>query len=266
MHHFQIQTSMLQKQLTQKRLESTENNPPQAEWSMYLFSSSNHVRRLCTTITSHAWFDRFILVCIFYSSLTLALDSPLVPDEDEMRPILVNSDYIMNFVFITECVLKVISQTWTRYISSAWSKLDIIIVLVASIDMTLTAVLSGGVSALGPLKTLRILRALRPLRLIARAPGLRILVSVCVQTCGYRKSFSIREDVLIFCFSCTDTDTSSNCIDFCHVQLRKTNYRNARDRTWSVRIARINRHAISGGKNGHVFGQQDQVHARMLGS
>jgi len=36
---------------------------------------------------------------------------------------------------------------------------------------------SGSPAALAPLKTLRILRALRPLRLIARAPGLRVLIS-----------------------------------------------------------------------------------------
>ena len=135
------------------------------------------VRVACAKLTENKRFDRFILMCIFYSSITLALDAPLLPDRHSIRPFLVASDYLMNFVFICECLAKVVAQTLRVYLSSNWSRLDALIVTTAILDMTLNALLDGNVAALAPLKTLRILRALRPLRLIARAKGLRVLIA-----------------------------------------------------------------------------------------
>lgn len=145
--------------------------------SLHCFAEAHPFRVVCSTITRHQWFERLILLCIVYSCVTMALDAPLLPKKHPLQPFLVTSDYVMNFIFITECVLKIVSQTLKQYLSSSWSRLDLIIVTVAIIDMILTAALSGNTAALAPLKTLRILRALRPLRLISRAEGLKVLIS-----------------------------------------------------------------------------------------
>jgi hypothetical protein len=144
-------------------------------YSLYCLAPTNPLRAACTALTTNVWFDRLVLFCIGYSSVTLALDAPLMSNTDPMRNFLSVSDYIMNAVFIVECVGKIISKTFRTYIADAWCKLDAFIVFFAVLDMIVSAVSSG--ASLGPLKTIRILRALRPLRLIARAEGLRTMIN-----------------------------------------------------------------------------------------
>ena len=144
-------------------------------YSLYCLAPTNPLRAACTALTTNIWFDRFVLFCIGYSCVTLALDAPLMSNTDPLRIFLSISDYIMNAVFIVECVGKIISKTFRTYIADSWCKLDAFIVFFAIVDMIVSAVSSGG--SLGPLKTIRILRALRPLRLIARAEGLRTMIN-----------------------------------------------------------------------------------------
>ena len=156
--------------------EEAKLHAEHVSYALYCLAPTNPLRAACMTITTNVWFDRLILFCILFSSLTLALDSPLMQNTDPLRPVLAICDYIFNFIFIAECLGKTIAQTFRTYISSAWSKLDVVIVFFAIVDMIASAALGGG-SALGPLKTVRILRALRPLRLIARAKGLRTMIN-----------------------------------------------------------------------------------------
>ena len=158
-------------------LPEEDQSQSKSMYSMYCFAETHPLRVVSSTLTRHMWFERFILLCILYSSLTMALDAPLLPQKHPMQSFLVISDYLMNFIFIAECVLKIVSQTFTKYISSSWSRLDFLIVTVAIMDMILNAALSGNTTALAPLKTLRVLRALRPLRLISRAEGLKVLIT-----------------------------------------------------------------------------------------
>ena len=144
-------------------------------YSLYCLAPTNPLRAACTALTTNIWFDRFVLFCIGYSCVTLALDAPLMSNTDPLRIFLLVSDYIMNAVFIIECVGKIISKTFRTYIADSWCKLDAFIVFFAVVDMIFSAVSSG--ASIGPLKTIRILRALRPLRLIARAEGLRTMIN-----------------------------------------------------------------------------------------
>ena len=60
----------------------------------------------------------------------------------------------MNFVFIFECLAKIVAQTLRVYLSSNWSRLDALIVTTAILDMALNALLDGNVAALAPLTAL----------------------------------------------------------------------------------------------------------------
>jgi Ca2+-binding EF-hand superfamily protein len=165
------------------------------EKSFYLFGPMNPLRAGCTVIVSNLWFDRFILLCIFFSAMTLALDAPLIPVNHLTNTFLNICNYILNAIFIMEALLKMIAQTFAIYISSSWSRLDLLIVCTSILDMILSNVLTGAGAA--PLKTLRVLRALRPVRLISRAEGLKVLISAiyssampilatcCIALCAY---------------------------------------------------------------------------------
>jgi len=73
------------------------------------------------------------------------------------------SDYIFNGLFITECLMKMVSSGFligdTAYLKSSWNKLDFFIVCTSILDMLLSGV---------NLSIIKLLRTLRPLRIITR--------------------------------------------------------------------------------------------------
>jgi len=121
-------------------------------------------------------FDNFILLCICVSSICMMLDSPLRhmrhPDHGD-KAIVVMADKIFAFIFIGEMALKLLAYPliWGQdaYLKSGWNWLDAIVVCVSIIDM-----LVPGSSKI--LKTLRIMRAFRPLRIVSRNENLKIVV------------------------------------------------------------------------------------------
>jgi voltage-dependent calcium channel T type alpha-1I len=72
-------------------------------------------------------------------------------------------DYTLNFIFITECLLKVISRGLIvgeeAYLKNTWNRLDFFIVCMSIVDMVLSGV---------NLNIIKLLRTLRPLRIITR--------------------------------------------------------------------------------------------------
>ena len=73
------------------------------------------------------------------------------------------SDYVFNAIFILESLIKIIQLGFAigekTYLSNSWNRLDFGIVCVSIIDMSLSGV---------NLSILKLLRTLRPLRIITR--------------------------------------------------------------------------------------------------
>jgi len=166
---------------TEEQIQAGElHRPDERVRSLYFLKPDNRFRVLCSRIAESKPFDNIVLACILTSSVTLAIESPTIGDDSPLRLALTIIDLVLNGVFTLELCLKVIAQSFKKYIKSGWNKLDFIIVSTSALDMVFTYVLSGMNIDVGVLKifrTFRILRALRPLRIIARARGLRILVS-----------------------------------------------------------------------------------------
>ena len=80
-------------------------------------------------------------------------------------------DLLFNFIFIFESAIKIIAQGLIigerAYLKNSWSKLDFFIVSTAIIDM------SVGID----LSILKLMRTLRPLRIISRNPDMKIIIS-----------------------------------------------------------------------------------------
>ena len=77
-------------------------------------------------------------------------------------------DFIFNYLFILECVLKVIALGFAMdegsYLRDSWNRLDFFIVITSAIDMMLSN------TNIPALKVLRMLRMIRPLRVISHNP------------------------------------------------------------------------------------------------
>jgi len=88
-------------------------------------------------------------------------------------------DYFFTVVFLIEAIIKILALGFFfnripgvgAYISSPWNILDFIVVLASLVDVFITIVLQGKVSsgnanAIRGIRSLRVLRAFRPLRMI----------------------------------------------------------------------------------------------------
>lgn len=125
-------------------------------------------------MVNHGLFEAFIIVCIVISTITLAFEEPLDDPKSSKVQKLKSLDLVMTIVFTLEATLKVIALGFLfngkpSYLRSVWNILDFTIVLAA-----LTSLMAA--TDLGFIKALRILRILRPLRLVTRIEGLRIAV------------------------------------------------------------------------------------------
>ena len=142
----------------------------EAENSIYLFNRNGCFRRNVHFIEKHRYFERFIMLLIGLSSTKLATESYLVdlPDDHDVVLAFNELDFIFNYLFILECVLKIIALGFTMdggsYMRDSWNRLDFFIVSISIIDMMLTN------TDIPALRVLRMLRMIRPLRVISHNP------------------------------------------------------------------------------------------------
>ena len=152
--------------------------------SMFIFSSTNPIRKAAHWVVNMRYFDAFIMVIITMSSIALAAEDP-VQEESEANKILNKLDYAFTGVFTVEMLLKVIDQGIILHPGSygrdIWNILDSIVVICALIAFAVGDSAAG--EKLSTIKSLRVLRVLRPLKTIKRVPKLKVTCSpssICV--------------------------------------------------------------------------------------
>ena len=64
----------------------------------------------------------------------------------------------------------------TAYFKSGWNALDGSLVITSMVDLIMTVIMGAASKIFGILRVFRLVRALRPLRVINRAPGLKLVV------------------------------------------------------------------------------------------
>jgi len=163
--------------------------------------SENFLRKYCAIIVGHRYFDNSILFLIAFSTVLLALENPLDDPDSNYTFVLKKIDVVVSIIFTLELVIKVVVYGFIfngrdSYMKNAWNQMDFLIVTFSLISLTFANI------KLGIFKVLRMLRVLRPLRMISRNPGLRIAVqslinaipdigNVMVITCLFLVLFAI---------------------------------------------------------------------------
>jgi len=148
-------------------------------YSMFMFHPRSPVRQWAKRTVNWPVFDNFILALIVISSLAMVLDNPLQDPGSTTAGVLKVLNFIFTAIFIFEMALKIIAYGGCfgkeAYIKSGWNRLDGLVVFVATADIIMSALGLGGKVSF--FKTLRVLRALRPLRVISRNPNLKLVVN-----------------------------------------------------------------------------------------
>ncbi|CAF0820027.1 unnamed protein product [Didymodactylos carnosus] len=150
--------------------------------SMFIFSSTNPVRKFCHFIVNLRYFDTFIMLVICLSSISLAAEDP-VHEFSFRNKILNYLDYAFTGVFTVELILKIIDLGIIfhpgSYCRDVWNILDALVVICALVAFGFTE--NGAGKNLNTIKSLRVLRVLRPLKTINRVPKLKAVFD-CVIT------------------------------------------------------------------------------------
>ena len=166
--------------------------------ALCLFTRDHPFRASMIIVVNSKLFDQVVLVLIIVSSLCLAVPLLEYPSVEKrcaadpggsactMQHVLGAFDYFFTIVFTLELLSKVIANGLitpypTAYLRDAWNQLDAVIVIISWVSFD-TSAFTGDTDtdsnpAFAALKTLRTFRALRPLRMISRNPGMKLVVN-----------------------------------------------------------------------------------------
>lgn len=161
----------------------TEERDP---YSLYLFSDENSFRRLCNWFVNQKWFDNVILFFIALNCITLAMERPNIPPWSKERVFLATANYVFTVVFAIEMLIKVVAAGMfygrDAYFTSGWNIMDGSLVMISIIDLLMGLLSESSPRIFGILRVFRLLRSLRPLRVINRAPGLKLVVQTLLSS------------------------------------------------------------------------------------
>ena len=142
--------------------------------SLFVWGDASAFRKGATALVQNPYFDRFILVLIFLSSICLALDNPKWENGFWAKETLLWVDVVFTAAFVFEMCAKIVALGFAlherAYLRDPWNWLDFLIVIVSVVSLAAQDV------GLGYLKVLRTFRGLRPLRVITHNRALKIVV------------------------------------------------------------------------------------------
>ncbi|XP_071506831.1 voltage-dependent calcium channel type A subunit alpha-1-like isoform X9 [Diadema antillarum] len=185
--------------------------------SLFIFSTTNPVRRFCHYVVNLRYFDTMIMVVIALSSIALAAEDPVNPDAQRNK-VLEYFDYVFTGIFTLELVLKILDMGFIfhkgSYMRDLWNILDAVVVVCAlfafiyqetsrsAIDeFESTGGESSGAKNLNTIKSLRVLRVLRPLKTIKRVPKLKAVFDCVVNSVKNVTNIAIVYILFMFIFA-----------------------------------------------------------------
>ncbi|CAF1358221.1 unnamed protein product, partial [Rotaria sordida] len=163
-------------------------------YSLYLFSPSNKLRKVFQRLILEKLFDYLILFFIVLNCITLAMERPSISSTNFERQLINYTNYICTIIFIIEMMIKIIASGLivgsNTYLRSGWNVVDGFLVIIAIIDFGImhrykitSSPQSDTTSDIADIVTVfRLLRALIPLRVINRAPGVKFVVPMLLSS------------------------------------------------------------------------------------
>ena len=133
----------------------------------WFMTPNNLLRKCCLSIYNLEHFDVFSNFMVVFSTILLVIDNPLDDPRSMKQFVLTILDYVTTSVFTFECVIKIcvfglLINGKKSYFREPWNFLDFFVVLVS-----LFSYLPLGFD-MKFYKSMRLLRILRPLRMIQR--------------------------------------------------------------------------------------------------
>ncbi|XP_019627967.1 PREDICTED: voltage-dependent T-type calcium channel subunit alpha-1H-like [Branchiostoma belcheri] len=157
-----------------------------AYYSLFLFAPENRLRQLCQYLVNKKWFDHVILIFIFMNCITLAMERPKIDPDSSERMFLTIANHVFTVIFTLEMSVKVLALGFVfgegAYLKSGWNVIDGFLVTISLADTVIMVSSNSSPKIFGILRVFRLLRTLRPLRVISRAPGLKLVVQTLLSS------------------------------------------------------------------------------------
>ncbi|KAG5673892.1 hypothetical protein PVAND_003895 [Polypedilum vanderplanki] len=133
-------------------------------------------------LIENKYFETAVITMILLSSLALALEDVHLPDRPILQDILYYMDRIFTVIFFIEMLIKWLALGFQVYFTNAWCWLDFVIVMLSLINL---GAIMAGAADIPAFRSMRTLRALRPLRAVSRWEGMRVsLINFIASLCG----------------------------------------------------------------------------------
>ena len=147
--------------------------------SLFLFPPNSLFRRVIFAVATDPRFEATILGLIGVSSIALALDEPGLDPNGKLASGFWSLDVGLIVAFTLEAMVKIVTRGFAlhpgAYIRSAWNCLDGFIVLTSILSLFFDD------ERLLIVRSFRLLRALRPLRMISRLRGMQLVVTSLIR-------------------------------------------------------------------------------------
>jgi hypothetical protein len=170
-------------------LQSIADEMPAASWynddnSLFMLAPGTGIRLALVNISTNFWFDAVVIVAIILGTVLLALEGPPGSLDTDTVAIFDAISTVLYVLFLMEFVIKAGAQglmfTPNAYFKDSWNRLDFTVIAGSTI-----MILGGNV---GPV---RLLRCLRPLRVLRRIDGMRLII-VAIES-----SFAVNMGVMV---------------------------------------------------------------------
>lgn len=153
------------------------------QFSFYLFSKKNPVRKFCWSLIKSDYFEAVVITIICLSSLKLAIETYFELNPIQLATdIFYYADLFFTILFTLEFLLKSIAFGFLfeegSYLRDSWCQFDFFIVVACIIEISIPNV------NIPMIKVLRLFRILRPLRFVTHNVNMRILVTALFRSFG----------------------------------------------------------------------------------
>ncbi|XP_017797362.1 PREDICTED: sodium channel protein para isoform X1 [Habropoda laboriosa] len=133
-------------------------------------------------LIENKYFETAVILMILLSSMALALEDVHLQQRPILQDILYYMDRIFTVIFFIEMLIKWLALGFKKYFTNAWCWLDFIIVMLSLINL---GAIWAGAADIPAFRSMRTLRALRPLRAVSRWEGMRVsLINFVASLCG----------------------------------------------------------------------------------
>ena len=174
-------------------------------------SSGSMLRAACIKITRHRAFDIYMTLCILISCVSMTIERPSLQEGSSTLVALNRIDLVLTLVFAVECGLKIITYNPLNYWRKHSNKIDACIVF---ISFLLMAVEDSGLSAI---ESLRVLRALKAIRIATRSEAMKHQVALVISSLASMVCTSVVYAWLpiLRCFSMPNNRTKQQMFKYC---------------------------------------------------